>query len=191
MRRPEDAREAIGRLKEGNAKYVATGAYQAAFPQELRQDLTEHGQHPFVCIVTCSDSRVIPETIFSLGLGEAFVIRVAGNVVGPLELGSIEYAIEHLGVPLVFVLGHTHCGAVEAALSSARPDNHISGVISEIRQAIGSEKSPGQAVCLNVENSVRKIREGAAADRIGTPFTICGGLYHIDSGRVEFFEDAD
>ena len=189
MSRPVSAEEAIARLKQGNEEYVSTESYKAEFPDELLQDLTEHGQHPFVCIVTCSDSRVIPETVFSLGLGDAFVIRVAGNVIGPLELGSIEYAVEHLGVPLVFVLGHTNCGAVAAALAPGKPDSHVAEVISQIRDAIGTETSPDRAICMNVQNSVRKIRDGAEEDHIGRPFQVCGGLYHIEDGKVEFFEE--
>ena len=92
--------------------------------QALRKFTYEHGQHPHAIIVTCSDSRVIPETIFSAGLGELFVIRVAGNVIDDHQLGSIEYAAGHLGSPVVVVLGHTHCGAVDAAINSD-PEGYI------------------------------------------------------------------
>lgn len=189
MSRPGNADEAMDRLKQGNEEYIKTEAYEAEFSRKLRQDLKENGQHPFVCIVTCSDSRVIPETVFSLGLGDAFVIRVAGNIIGPLELGSIEYAVEHLKVPLVFVLGHTDCGAVAAALSPGTPPTHVADVVTQIREAIGSETSPEKAGSINIRNSVQKIRNGVREDHIGTPCEVRGGLYHIDTGEVEFFEE--
>ena len=98
-------------LKLGNDRYIASS------DAGLRASLAENGQHPRAVVITCSDSRVIPEAIFDAGLGELFVIRVAGNVLGPIELGSVEYAVEHLGCPEVIMLGHTGCGAVGAALS--------------------------------------------------------------------------
>ena len=106
------ADEAIEKLKSGNMRYLLMNSNSGNVSAALRKFTYEHGQHPHAIIVTCSDSRVIPETIFSAGLGELFVIRVAGNVIDDHQLGSIEYAAGHLGSPVVVVLGHTHCGAV-------------------------------------------------------------------------------
>ena len=112
------ADEAIEKLKSGNMRYLLMNSNSGNVSAALRKFTYEHGQHPHAIIVTCSDSRVIPETIFSAGLGELFVIRVAGNVIDDHQLGSIEYAAGHLGSPVVVVLGHTHCGAVDAAINS-------------------------------------------------------------------------
>ena len=110
--------EALEKLKKGNQDYISALTNPASIELDLRKNLATNGQQPYAVILTCSDSRVAPEHIFSAGLGELFVIRTAGNVVGDFELGSIEYGVEHLGAPIIVVMGHNHCGAVEAALSS-------------------------------------------------------------------------
>ena len=110
------ADEALMRLREGNARYLQAENAAGDVSPALRRTTFEHGQHPYAIVLACSDSRVIPEAIFSAGIGELFVIRVAGNVVDNHQLGSIEYAEDHLGCNLVVVLGHTACGAVDAAL---------------------------------------------------------------------------
>ena len=107
---------AMEKLVEGNNKFVEGTEYSTSIsPATLRNFIS--GQKPYAIIVTCSDSRVIPELIFSAGIGDIFVIRVAGNVIDAHQLGSIEYAADHLGTGLVVVLGHTRCGAVNAVLS--------------------------------------------------------------------------
>ena len=111
---PADA--ALRRLVEGNRIYVEALDHERDLSPERIADLFENGQRPFACVITCADSRVVPEHIFMTGLGELFVIRVAGNVVGPIELASAVYACEHLHTRLLLVLGHTHCGAIKAAL---------------------------------------------------------------------------
>lgn len=189
MDTPVTAEEALARLRQGNAEYVQHGQYKGNVSQEIRQNLKKHGQHPFACVVTCSDSRVIPESVFSVGLGELFVIRIAGNVIGQYVLGSVEYAAEHLGTPLVLVLGHTECGAVAAALDQA-DDTHIGAIVTEIQEAIGDEHDPACASCLNVEHSVARLREEAAlSDEVRSRLRIVGGMYNIETGEVEFFED--
>ena len=102
------AEEALRRLVEGNRIYVEALDHERDLSQERIADLFENGQRPFACVITCADSRVVPEHIFMTGLGELFVIRVAGNVVGPIELASAVYACEHLHTRLLLVLGHTH-----------------------------------------------------------------------------------
>ena len=106
------ADKALKKLKEGNAKYLNAETSRGNISRMLRKYTHENGQHPYAIIITCSDSRVIPESIFSAGLGDLFVIRVAGNVIDDHQLGSIEYAADHLGSPLIVVLGHTLCSAV-------------------------------------------------------------------------------
>lgn len=125
-------------LKEGNAAYVKSGAFAGDISPEKRLALTA-GQSPRAVVITCADSRVIPEVIFSCGLGELFTIRIAGNVIDAHQLGSIEYAVSHLKTPLVVILGHTGCGAVQAALHG-EADGHIRYIVDTIREAIGEGK---------------------------------------------------
>lgn len=178
------AEESLAKLKTGAAAYAASGAFSGDVSEAMRQQAAE-GQHPFAAIVTCSDSRVIPEAIFSCGIGELFVIRTAGSVVGAHELASIEYAAHHLHVPLTVVLGHTHCGAVAAAIAGETEGNV--GVITQaIRMAIGDEKDPTKAACQNVRSSMRCICEDLAG---GESHRVCGALYDIASGQVRWLEE--
>ena len=176
------ALSALERLKQGNNEYLKADKCAGDVSLEKRQDTYENGQHPYAVVVSCADSRVIPEAIFSCGIGEIFVIRVAGNVVGNFELGSIEYAVEHLGCRLVLVMGHTGCGAVNAALSA----NHglVAHITDEISRAIGDERDTTKASWLNVKQSVNKVKEQIKADGL----VVIGALYHTESGAVEFEE---
>lgn len=103
--------KALEKLKAGNASYIDAKVNSEDISQAKRTDTLVNGQKPYAIIITCSDSRVIPENIFMTGIGELFVIRIAGNVIDEHQLGSIEYAASHLGAPLIVVMGHTHCGA--------------------------------------------------------------------------------
>lgn len=103
--------KALEKLKAGNARYIDAKVNSEDISQAKRTDTLVDGQKPYAIIITCSDSRVIPENIFMTGIGELFVIRIAGNVIDEHQLGSIEYAASHLGAPLIVVMGHTHCGA--------------------------------------------------------------------------------
>lgn len=114
------AADAIYKLAAGNLKYLNAENGSGDISRRIRMSTWAKGQSPYAIIVTCSDSRVIPENIFSAGIGELFVIRLAGNIIDDHQLGSIEYAAGHLGCRLVVVLGHTHCGAVDAAINRAR-----------------------------------------------------------------------
>nr|WP_281416775.1 carbonic anhydrase [Geoanaerobacter pelophilus] len=135
------ADEALKSLISGNERYVAnqmTGQKLCDLP--TRQGLAK-GQNPYAIILSCSDSRVPPEIIFDKGLGEIFVVRVAGNIPDPVVLGSIEYAAEHLGSPLVMVLGHERCGAVTAAVDAkGKPEGNIGAIISKITPAVKQAK---------------------------------------------------
>ena len=176
------AEEALKKLKDGNERYLATEKSEGDVSLAIRQKTYAEGQTPYAIVVTCSDSRVIPESIFSAGIGDIFVIRVAGNVIDKHQLGSIEYAADHLGSRLVVVMGHTNCGAVGAAMGSA-PEGFVKFITDEIKKAIGEETDNYKACCLNVRNSVKAIEDSL---EIKDGLQVCGAVYHIDDGRVEF-----
>ena len=181
-----ESEKSLERLREGARRYEASGAYVGDVSKEIRAR-TSKGQRPFATVVTCSDSRVIPEAIFSCGMGDLFVIRTAGSVIGAHELASIEYAAHHLHVPLTVVLGHTHCGAVGAAIAGETEGN-IGVITRAIREAIGTEQDPIRATRLNAENSVRRIRadlQGGEAHRV------CGAVYDIETGHVTWLDDVE
>lgn len=180
------ASEALEKLAAGNKEYVRTGKYGGDVSAQIREQTVRDGQFPYAVILCCSDSREIPEAVFSAGIGDLFVIRVAGNVVGDHELGSIEYAAGHLGTKLIVVLGHDHCGAVGAALHN-EASGKISTLTSEIIKAIGDEKDEVKASCLNVQNSVAVIREDPEVKHLEeNGLKVMGALYHLESGEVEF-----
>lgn len=181
------AAQAVEKLKEGNQRYLQAPANPGDISSKLRLYTCEHGQSPYAVVVTCSDSRVIPEAVFSAGIGELFVIRVAGNVMDNHQLGSVEYAAEHLGTKLVVVLGHSHCGAVGAALTQ-EPAGYVKSITDEIRKAIGDEKDEAKACCLNVQRSVSVIRKSLAGLVEKGELTVCGAVYQIDSGKVDFLD---
>src|SRR5216110_2204493 len=131
--------EAIAKLKEGNGRYTSGNLQHPGQTTERRAELAKT-KHPFVTIVSCSDSRVPPEIVFDQGLGDLFVIRVAGNVIDDHALGSIEYSVDHLGVRLIVVLGHQSCGAVQAAretiAAKSKAPGHIQSLVTAIRPAV-------------------------------------------------------
>lgn len=178
-----DAFKALDRLKEGNQGYLSAVTGAGDISPERRRYTSINGQAPFAVIVSCSDSRVIPECIFSAGIGDLFVIRVAGNVIDRHQLGSIEYAVEHLGSRLVVVLGHTGCGAVGAALHEN--GGYIKSITDEIKRAISAETDAVKASTLNVEHSVSEIKKCLNhADGL----LVVGALYHTESGVVDFLD---
>ena len=180
------ADEALQKLKDGNKHYLDAEKNEGNISKALRLKTCNEGQFPYAIVITCSDSRVIPESIFSAGIGELFVIRVAGNVIDNHQLGSIEYAADHLGSRLIVVMGHDHCGAVGAAIDS-NPEGYIKTITDEIKKAIGDEKDGDKACCLNVKNSVRVIEESLKInEKAGEGLKVCGAVYHIEDGRVEF-----
>ena len=170
--------EALERLKMGNECYRTSGVFTGTVNASARETLSS-GQNPFAAVVCCSDSRVIPEAIFETGLGELFVIRVAGNVVGEHELGSIQYAVEHLGTPLVVVLGHTHCGAVGAALAGGA-EGYTATLTEPIRSAIGEEGDEREASCANARAGAER-----AAKALGA-VTVLPAIYDIETGEVSW-----
>lgn len=183
------AKEALRKLVEGNKRYMESITNPGDISKARRFYTYENGQSPYAIILACSDSREIPEAIFCAGIGDLFVIRVAGNVVDDHQLGSIEYAAEHLGCRLVVVLGHNCCGAVDAAINH-EPDNHIKYITDEISLAIGEEKDEFKACCLNVRRSVKIIDQDVDIHHMEEEDGLCviGAIYHLEDGRVEFLE---
>lgn len=183
------AEEALQKLQQGNEKYLNAAVCEGDISPAVRKDTCENGQHPYAVVVTCSDSRVIPESIFSAGIGELFVIRVAGNVVNDFQIGSVEYAADHLGCRLVVILGHTHCGAVGAAIGG-HAHGFIQSITQEIKSAIGEETDDYKACCLNVKHSIERIEKSLGIPSGGEKdgLKVVGAVYHIDDGHVEFLE---
>lgn len=178
------AEAALCRLKDGNVAYLRSNSYSDRTGPEIRLETAENGQHPYAVILGCADSRAIPELIFHAGIGELFTIRSAGNVIGAHELGSMEYAVDHLGVKLIVVLGHTGCGAVAAALHTGS-EGHVASILDEIRRAAGGASDPAQVCIRNIRRSVDRIRnELPLPDGV----TVCGALCHLADGTVEFLD---
>ena len=169
------------RLISGNRNFIQNG------DAGLRSHTAEYGQHPYAIVIACSDSRVIPEEIFSTGIGELFVIRVAGNVLDNHQLGSIEYAAAHLGCRMVVLLGHTGCGAVSSALSGHH-DGYIAYITADILEAIGEEKAPDTACRLNVRHGVARIKNEFASHLEVSGVEVVGAVYDIRSGEVEWLD---
>lgn len=177
---------AIKWLIEGNNDYIyAEKNHHGDISLEKRIHTHRHGQNPFAVIITCSDSRVIPENIFMKGIGDLFVIRLAGNVIGDYGIGSVEYAVEHLDCKLVMVMGHSSCGAITAALDKDH-SGYIGAITKEIKKAIGTEKSPIIATKINVNNTIKNILNSEVINKeIKNGVKVIGSIYHTHSGKVE------
>lgn len=183
---------ALSKLKAGNARF-AVAAMSNPKPTRARRMETAKSQHPFAIVVGCSDSRTGPETIFDQNIGDLFVVRTAGEVVGDYELGSIEYAVEHLGARLIVVLGHARCGAVQAALGGADAPGHVGAIVRSIRPAVLRTKETGSgqlvaAIKSNVDYVADKIREKAEFGALKPEVRVVEGYYDFDSGKVEWLE---
>lgn len=179
--------EALEKLKAGNASYLAAKTNCQDISQARRTDTLLNGQKPYAIIITCSDSRVIPENIFMAGIGDLFVIRIAGNVIDEHQLGSIEYAASHLGAPLIVVMGHTHCGAIDAAINHD-PEGYIKFITDKIKLAIGEESDPYQAACLNVKSCEAEIEASLEIQEVEHQegLRVIGAMYHLENGVVDF-----
>lgn len=190
------ADDALRRLQEGNARYVK-GESMHAHNDPARRDALVSGQAPYACILGCADSRVPPELVFDAGLGDVFVIRVAGNIFSDEISGSIEYAVEHLGVQLVVVLGHQSCGAVGATLQGMEAPGDIKVLVEAIKPAVEEAKGLDgdtleHAVRLNARNVARELLRDepvlAAARRAGK-MRVLPAYYRLDDGSVEFADE--
>ena len=186
----------LAELRAGNAHHVAH-RYQHPHETAERQRELASGQSPHAEILSCADSRVPPELIFDQGLGDLFIIRVAGNVVSDTELGSLEYGAEHLHVPLLVVLGHQHCGAVTAAVEGGEAEGHIAALVNLLRPAVEKTRGlPGDhvenAVTANVEMVVKQLRTSTPvlAKLVSEgKLKVVGGVYSLDTGKVTWLPD--
>lgn len=180
----------LERLKEGNELYVREGRNAGDVSLPIRIKTARDGQHPYAIVITCSDSRVIPDAIFSAGIGELFVIRVAGNVIDKHQLGSIEYAFSHLDANVIVMLGHTKCGAISAAQNTDHEatDKFIKYIIEDITEAIGTEKDDYKATVLNVRHGVDMIKNAFHdhPDIEDGDLDVLGAVYDIETGIVEW-----
>ena len=181
-REGNDMNEITKRLIDANRKYRETGTFTGDVSAQRRIE-NASGQKPYAVVVTCSDSRVIPEVIFDAGIGELFVVRTAGNVIGDAEYASILYAVEHLHTDTVIVMGHTGCGAVNAALHGEF-EGPVGVITLRIKKAIGEERDPYQACVLNVKYGVGSLKERLN----GSGVAIRGAVYDIVSGEVGFLD---
>jgi carbonic anhydrase len=189
------AEDALQRLKQGNVRFAADKLDQKKDIGAKRRGDLAKGQRPFAVILACADSRVAPELIFDQGLGDLFVIRVAGNVTDPAILGSIEYAVEHVKVPLIVVVGHEKCGAVDAALSGGELHGNLAKVIKEVQPGKDLPKDKDAALAAGVKNNVLEqaarltqqstvVKDFASSKRI----QIAAGVYSLKNGTVEWLD---
>jgi carbonic anhydrase len=181
--------QAIKRLMDGNDRYVKD---QLMHPNrnQIRRDALTATQKPFAIILGCSDSRVSPEIVFDQGLGDLFVVRVAGNVVGPIELDSIHYAALYLDAVLILVMGHENCGAIQAVLSNNTKDiPTVAGKIQPVikNTPLGQPETVKEAVKANVRSVVRDLRQSPALSRLikENRIEVIGGYYNLSNGEVE------
>ena len=191
------ADEALTKLTEGNSRFVAGASIQPHQDAARRQDTGTNGQHPFAVVLTCADSRVPPEVVFDQGLGDLFVVRVAGNVAATDEIGSIEYGAEHLGAPLVVVLGHTKCGAVTAVVKGEPVTENIGKLVAPIVPAVAGVRErftsvdTDELISRSIEANVwQAIADMYAASPLLKKLSaegkikIVGALYDVDSGKT-------
>lgn len=174
----------LERLLLGNKKYLTECAYSGDITPLRRSDTFNNGQHPKAVVITCSDSRVVPEIIFNAGIGEIFVIRCAGNVMDDTILGSIEYAVEHLHTDLVMVLGHTSCGAVTSTIKSI-PTGFTKRITDKIKEVIKEESDIAKAVKINALSQVNIIKKSLV---ISDDVVVCAAIYDINTGEVVVLE---
>jgi carbonic anhydrase len=193
------ASEALKRLRDGNSRFANGNANNLQSISQARRAELVDGQHPFAVIVACSDSRVPVELLFDQGLGDLFVIRVAGNIVAPSQIGSVEFAAAQLGTRLVLVLGHSNCGAVDATLKELSQQQetrspNLQSIVNRIRPAVEALDNPSlrDAVVANVRNSVERLRRGSKILETlikSGDLTVIGAEYSIESGVVDFFDN--
>jgi carbonic anhydrase len=184
----------LKKLVEGNNRYVNSKSQSIDNLKKKRSTLLS-SQSPFATIIGCSDSRVPPEIIFDQSLGDLFVVRVAGNVAGPLELDSIEYAADQLACPLVLVLGHQGCGAVKAVLEGGVSSIDLENVIPFIQQAVDQSRNlPGDpltnAIMTNIKLNKQLLENNPVLKKLvkNNKLKIFGGYYDLQSGKVTIID---
>jgi len=184
--------EAIKNLKEGNERYLAGAPRNSIVSAELRSDLYENGQHPYAVIIGCSDSRAPLELIFDAGPGELFVIRTAGNVVGTVEMASLEYGALHLKAPLILVLGHQQCGAVRAAVDGGSHSPAIERLLGDIIPSIPKAPTDNPYKACEDKHIRRTLAKIAANPVISKAVSdgivhLLAAKYSLETGKVTFF----
>jgi carbonic anhydrase len=202
------AREALERLREGNRRFVSDVPNRDALRFQTRRSEVATGQEPFAAILGCSDSRVPVEIVFDQGLGDLFVIRVAGNIVAPSQIGSVEFAAERFGTRLVVVLGHSRCGAVQATLEELqRPtenqSRNLRSIVDRVRPAVegllatefrhDADALVRHAVRANIRASAAHLRHGSEViEQLiqSDGLLVVGAEYSLETGLVDFFDAA-
>ena len=186
---PPNSKEALERLMKGNERYSKDRLIHPNRSQARRESLSEM-QAPFAIVLGCSDSRVSPILVFDQGIGDIFEVRIAGNVAGPIEVASVEYAAKFLGSSLIFVLGHENCGAVSAVLKGQTQD--IEPVADKIKEALKieqklSDNALENAIKANVHNVVKQLRAIPFIAQLikEKKLEVVGGYYKLESGKVE------
>jgi carbonic anhydrase len=182
---------ALQRLLEGNQRFVQQNLKNPDRSKARLQEIAQ-AQHPFATILSCADSRVAPEILFDEGMGDLFDVRVAGNIVTPEVLGSLEYAVAVLDTPLIMVLGHERCGAVTAAIKNERLSSNVSALVKAIAPAIGKVKDKNgdlveQAVVANVQHQIEVLKQNSVilSERsLNGKLKVVGGRYDLDTGEV-------
>ena len=189
--------EALSKLKEGNARYTSGNLQHPGQTAERRTELART-QHPFAAVLSCSDSRVPPEVVFDQGIGDLFIVRVAGNVINDEGLGSLEYTVDHLGTRLILVLGHQRCGAVDAAretiAAKGKAPGHIQSLVMAIKPVVeATAKEDLEAtIKANVKHVVDALRSSTPilkADVDSGKIQVIGGYYSLDTGAVTFLDE--
>ena len=184
--------QAWQRLKDGNERFVAGKPDKKDLDAKKRAALTK-GQSPFAIVLTCADSRVPPELLFNQGLGDLFVLRVAGNISGPFVMGSIDYGVEHLHAPLIVVLGHESCGAVSTALGKDKPGGNLGKLIDEIHVGKNLPEDKTKAMAAAIRNNAHYhaeqvlmkseiVRKHVAEKKL----RVVSGYYSLSTGKVEW-----
>lgn len=195
--------EALALLKEGNRLFLEDATYQPPMDRLHRLHLAV-AQRPFAAYLSCSNSRVPPELLFERGLGELFIVRNAGNILCSSALGSLEFAVTHLQVPLIVVMGHEECGALGAAVSVAREQRQFSGNVSKVLQSLlpavldtdpWAENLVNEAALCNVRRVVRELQQEASPalldPQISGKLRVVGAFYQLDTGRVNFLDEGE
>ncbi len=183
--------EILDRLKDGNGRYVAD-KLQHNLQDDARRSSLTGGQQPYAIVLSCADSRVVPEIAFDTGLGELFVIRVAGNVANTSSIASIEYAVAHLNTEVIVVLGHQSCGAVTAALGGGDNGYNLNHLLSHIAPAVHSSEDTSDVNAVVRDNArlnaeELKNRSSIISDAVeGGKLKIVPAYYSLDSGEVTF-----
>jgi carbonic anhydrase len=190
--------ESLQKLMDGNKRYVEGTPINKDLGDTRRKEILK-GQHPFATVITCSDSRVPPEHIFDQGLGDIFVIRVAGNVVDSIALGSIEYGTEHVQTPLLVLLGHSDCGAVKAALGAkGAPEGNIGAIVKKIQPAVKKAKKKGGSNEEVLETAIKENVMNVYGDVMKSPvikelvhegkLKIVAAEYDLATGKVNMLD---